>query len=144
VISDAELMREARKLASYSRDETKVGCAISNGREIVAGGFNDFPANVSRSILRFDRPEKYFWTEHAERNAIYSAARTGTRLHCCTAAVTWYPCCDCARAVIQSGISHLVCGKRPDLSDPKWGEDFARVEQMLLEGGITVRFFCEP
>lgn len=143
MISDHDLMAAARKTSLLSRDETKVGCVVADHHGIVARGFNDLPAHVGRDIHRLQRPEKYFWTEHAERNAIYFAARSGIRLHATVMAMTWYPCADCARAIIQSGIGRIVCGKRPDLSDPKWGADFARVERMLEEGGVPVRFICD-
>ena len=38
----------------------------------------------------------------------------------------WYPCMDCARALVQAGIVELIAVE-PDLADPKWGEDFKRV-----------------
>jgi deoxycytidylate deaminase len=54
----------------------------------------------------------------------------------------WYPCVDCARAIIQSGIRELVCYK-PDFNDPKWGEDFKIAARMFSEAGI-VETFEEP
>ena len=52
----------------------------------------------------------------------------------------WFPCMDCARAIVQSGIQVLVAQK-PDLSDPKWGEDFKRAIQLFDEAAVTIRWF---
>ena len=53
--------------------------------------------------------------------------------------VSWYPSADCARAVIQSGISELVAVEL-DWNDEKWGSDFAVVRDMLAEAGVSCRF----
>jgi dCMP deaminase len=64
-------------------------------------------APPSEEVLsnRWERPAKYQWVEHAERNAIYNAARMGIPLKGCTAYITLAPCADCTRALIQAGIS---------------------------------------
>jgi dCMP deaminase len=56
------------------------------------------------------RPEKYQWVEHAERNAIYNAAREGITLKGSTAYLNWepVPCSDCTRALIQAGVVEVV------------------------------------
>ena len=56
------------------------------------------------------RPEKYQWVEHAERNAVYNAARKGIRLEGSIAYLNWEPtpCSDCTRALIQAGIVEIV------------------------------------
>jgi dCMP deaminase len=56
--------------------------------------------------------------------------------------IDWYPCADCARAIIQSGISTLICVE-PDWEHEKWGADFRMVEEMLEEVGMLVRFHEE-
>lgn len=55
------------------------------------------------------RPEKYLWVEHAERNAVYNAARLGLSTIGATAYITYgTPCSDCARALIQAGVKEVV------------------------------------
>ena len=89
---------------------------------------------------RHDRPAKYKWTEHAERNAIFNNARVGgPSLLGSTAYVPWYPCVDCTRALIQVGVSTMVAYE-PDFNDPRWGEDFRISKRMLAESGVVVRF----
>jgi len=53
--------------------------------------------------------------------------------------VTLFPCCDCCRALIQSGVKVLVTEK-PDLENPRWGNDFKISEILLQEGKIEVLF----
>ena len=70
-----------------SKDKhTKVGAIITGSdNEIRSTGFNSFVRGMNDDIPeRQERPEKYWWIEHAERNAIYNAARIGTSLNNCT------------------------------------------------------------
>ena len=52
--------------------------------------------------------------------------------------VPWYPCVDCAKAIIQSGICEVVA-YAPDLSEPKWGPEFSLSAEMFKEAGVNVR-----
>lgn len=145
---DALYMRLARTAASKSTDRSRqVGCVIVDPvfDRVVSHGANHFPKGVKDIEERHARPEKYFWCEHAERNAIYSAARRGRSLSGCIAYLPWFPCMDCARGLVQSGIKELVAIKptEKDMSDPKWGEDFLRVEQLLIEADVKLRFVCD-
>jgi len=140
---DARFMQIAREIAGWSKDRSrKVGCVIAGPRnEIRSMGYNGFPRGVNdNEAYRHERPMKYKWTEHAERNAIYNAARVGIPLEGCRMYLPWYPCMDCARAIAQTGISELICVE-PDLTDPQWGEDFAEVPLVLQESGVAVRFW---
>lgn len=131
--------------AERSRDtSTKVGAIVTSADNVlVATGWNDFPRGVDDSrIERRERPLKYLWTEHAERNAIYNAGRNGVSLVGCQMYIRWFPCCDCARAIIQSGIIKLYCSE-PDWKLEKWGEQFVQSAEMLLEAGVEVVFLAE-
>ena len=142
---DSRFMNLARHIATWSKDRSRqVGCVIVGpDNEIRAYGFNGFPRGVDDDAEgRHARPAKYKWTEHAERNAIYNAARIGTPLQGCRMYLPWFPCMDCARAVVQSGIAELIC-ERPDLSDPQWGGDFADVPLLLEEAEVRIRWW-EP
>lgn len=140
---DAYFHKLVGVVASKSKDRsTKVGCIIVGpDNEIRSTGYNGFPRGVNDDVdERHERPAKYQWTEHAERNAIYNAARHGTPLGGCTAHLGWFPCVDCARALIQAGIVELVCDE-PDLNHPTWGKDFVTAKVLLSEGGVRVRYF---
>ena len=86
---------------------------------------------------RMLRPAKYLWSEHAERNAVYNAARLGVPLVGCTCYVNWFPCADCARAVIQCGMIRLV-GLEPTDADETWDAAMAVAREMFDEAGIEV------
>lgn len=137
---DARFMGLAQHIGEWSKDGgRKVGCVIVGPRnEIRSTGYNGFPRGVNDyPDERHERPAKYRWTEHAERNAIYNAARVGIPLGGCRMYLPWFPCMDCARGIVQSGIAELIC-VRPDLSDPQWGDDFVEVPKLLEEGGVQI------
>jgi dCMP deaminase len=138
---DQYFMGIAGQIALRSKDRsTKVGCVIVGpDNEIRATGYNSFPRGIDDgNEARHQRPEKYLWTEHAERNAVYAAARVGIPLKGCRAYLPWFPCMDCARALVQAGIVELIATE-PDLNNPKWGEDFKRVGTLLSEAGVALR-----
>lgn len=110
---DSKFMQLARYNAElFSKDQsTKVGCIIvGQQNEILTTGYNGMPRGVNDDVeQRHERPIKYSWFEHAERNAIYNAARIGTSLLGSRAYITSLcPCCDCARGIIQAGIKTIV------------------------------------
>lgn len=138
-------MELALHIAAWSKDRsTKVGAVIVGpDNDVRATGYNGFPRGIDDDIgNRHDRPHKYRWTEHAERNAIYNAARGGVALAGCRMYLPWFPCMDCARAIVQSGLSELVA-LEPDVTHATWGEDFRYALELLGEAGVTVRWFEE-
>lgn len=136
---DIRAMELAAIVAADSGDTgRKVGCVITGAdRRIIASACNDIPDGCADLPERRSRPLKYQWTEHAERNAIYSAARHGEFLEGSTAYTTLYPCTDCARALVQSGISRMV-SPEPDFNDPIWGDGFRVSKEILAEAGVVV------
>jgi dCMP deaminase len=56
--------------------------------------------------------------------------------------LSWFPCMDCARGIVQVGIKELVATK-PDVSDPQWGTDFSTALQLLEECNIRIRWYEE-
>jgi dCMP deaminase len=139
---DERFIEIARQTAQWSKDRSRqVGCVIVGPqRDIRATGYNGFPRGVNDNIeSRHNRPAKYLWTEHAERNAIYNAARFGVPLECCTIYLPWYPCVECARAIIQCGLTAVVAVE-PDWDDPKYGEEFRTAREMLKEVDMIVRY----
>ena len=119
----------------------KVGAVISDKRNnVVSVGYNGLPRRLDDSNeSRYAVDVKYKWAEHAERNAIYNSERPleGCRMH-----VPWFPCMDCARAIVQTGIKELVAIK-PDFSDPDWGDDFRMALELFEEAGVYVRWYEE-
>lgn len=143
---DEYFMHIAKFISSKSKDRsTKVGCVlVGEGNEVLSTGYNGFPRGIDDDLdYRHERPEKYLWTEHAERNAIYNAARVGIRLIGCRAYVPWYPCVDCVRGLIQVGINELIA-YRPDFSDARWGEQFVKTSEILDASGVFVKLMDKP
>lgn len=137
----------ASLVATKSKDpSTQVGCVIIGpDNEIRSSGYNNFPRNINDNILsRFDRPTKYLWTEHAERNAIYNAARIGTPLKGCRLFLNYTPvlsiCCDCARAIVQVGIIEII-GPNVSFSGNMnyWDEKIKVAEEILQESNIITK-----
>lgn len=135
----------AETIASLSKDpSTKVGAVIVHPRSkaVVAVGFNGFPRQVAETEARWKtRPEKYNYVEHAERNAIYNAARHGMATEGCWLYLNWDPfsfCPDCARAIIQAGITHVFGPENRPFpgKDANLRYDIARA--MLLEARVTM------
>lgn len=138
---DARWLALAGEIAKWSKDRsTKVGCiVVGGGRRLLTAGYNGFPRGIDDDIdIRHERPVKYLLTEHAERNAIYNAARNGTDLYDSVMYSTLYPCADCARGIIQSGIAKVIAPE-PDWNLPGWTDSFGASKIMLEESGVRVR-----
>jgi dCMP deaminase len=129
-----------------SKDEkTQIGAVIvGQDNEIVSTGYNSFPRGISDDISeRQERPEKYFWFEHAERNAIYNAARIGVSTKGTTMYLTCgIPCADCCRGIINAGITTIVCEVgEAGAKGPKWEESGKRSLQMFNEAGVKIQYY---
>ena len=129
-------------ILKQSKDpSTKTSCVIVGpNNEVRSLGYNGVPRGVADIESRFERPLKYKWVEHGERNAIYNAARAGIALDGCLIYIMWYPCADCARAIIQSGIIQVIIpAGSAEYGKERWGEDFKISKVMFEEAGIDVR-----
>ncbi len=128
-----------------SKDKyTQIGAVIvGKDGEIVSTGYNSFPRGLDDGLdFRQERPEKYYWFEHAERNAIYNAARIGVS----TKGTTMYlscglPCADCARGIINSGITRIFCERVDVTKGEMWKESQERSWDMFMETGVKVCFY---
>ena len=138
---DKRWLEKAQQFADWSKDKShKVGCVIiDKDNRLVTQGYNGFPKGIDDNIEeRHTRPLKYDYTEHAERNAIYNAARIGVSIKNCTLYTQLFPCVDCTRGIIQTGITTLVTHK-PDYTHHKYGEQWKRSMEMLKESGVEIR-----
>tara|TARA_Y100000034_G_scaffold117749_1_gene157548 strand:+ start:6196 stop:6675 length:480 start_codon:yes stop_codon:yes gene_type:complete len=129
-------------ISKKSKDRsTKLGAVIvGEYNEILAIGFNGFPRGVDDNEERYhERPMKYRITEHAERNAIYNAARRGISLEGARMYLPFEPtpCTDCTRGVIQAGIRHIIGTDFKFTGKGKqWDEDLALALEMLEQAGV--------
>lgn len=110
---DQYFMTIAYLAASRSQDpSTHAGTVIVRpDNTILTTGYNSPPRGVDISQVPAERPGKYMWMEHSERNAIYIAAKHGVSTDGCKLYANFLPCGDCARAIIQSGISEVIVHK---------------------------------
>lgn len=136
-------LKVAEIISEVSKDKsTKVGAVIIGpNNEVLSTGYNGFPRGCDDGVLeRHERPEKYFWTEHAERNAVYNASRNGIKLEGSTLYCTLLPCMDCARAVTQSGIRKVITNNRGSAltNYSNWLESFRRTEQLFKECNVEL------
>ena len=138
-------MHLAEQVALKSKDSsTKLGAiVVGPDHEIRATGYNSFPRGINDDVPeRQVRPEKYKYFEHSERNAFYNAARHGASLNGCTLYCAWLPCTDCARGIIQVGISKLVV-KSFQIPE-RWVVDMVTSVTMLKEAGVEIQLFDKP
>ena len=135
----------AHQVKLKSKDKyTQIGTIIvGKDNEIVSTGYNSFPRGIADDVNdRQERPEKYYWFEHAERNAIYNAARIGVSTRDCTMYLTCgIPCADCARGIINAGIRRIVCETSGGAIGEKWEEHAARSIIMFNEAGVVVDYY---
>jgi len=132
----------AEQVKLKSKDQlTQIGAVIvGQDNEIVSTGYNSFPRGINDDIPeRQERPEKYFFMEHAERNAIYNAARIGVSTKGTTMYLTCdVPCADCTRGIINAGIIRIVLTAGGGAQSTKWDESAKRSLQMFNEANIEV------
>lgn len=135
------LLKHAYTLAQTSIDGSTQNAAIivDNNNVIISTGINRLPTGTTYHRERLVRPIKYKYMEHAERNAIYSAAKKGKVLANKIMVCPWAACTDCARAIIESGIRKLVVHKQAmDKTPDRWFEDLNISKQLFKEANVEV------
>ncbi len=147
-------------------DRTKIGAVLvrNDSRAIISEGFNgicrkvDDPADSLDKIsfgiwigekarekinYRKEKPSKYHFYEHAERNSIYNCARHGISTLNSICYTQGIPCSDCARGLIQAGISKIIVHKQwPNLThSTQWVESIGYSKEMLNEAGVEIEWY---
>lgn len=149
---DEMYMNMCYEVASRSPDEsTHSGCYIATQDNTpVSFGYNGFPRGIANTPERQQRPLKYQYFEHCERNAFYNAGREGKSCLGAKIYMIWLPCSDCARAIIQEGISEAIVHQQGQLafkmsrSESVWDADHDEVLGMLAEAGVKFRWYTGP
>jgi dCMP deaminase len=142
-IVDRLLERAVTAAAGSPNEIRKVGALLMTGdRSTEITGCNSFPPRVRNLPERVAGDNRFIWLEHAERAAIFEAARRGLATDGGTLVSTYFPCTDCARAIVQSGVT-TVATPRPEFDDPVWGESFRTSATILEEGAVEVIFLAE-
>lgn len=139
---DEYFMGVALLAAKRSKDpNTQVGaCIVDSNNVILTTGYNGFPQGCSDDEFPWDREgevTKYPFVVHAELNAILNASGKslrGSRLY-----VALFPCNECAKAIIQAGVSEVVY-----LSDKYADTPATKASKMMLQAaGVKLTRF-EP
>lgn len=126
-----------------SKDTTKVGCVIldSETNGILSSGYNGFPRGVSENIAsRWEHPEKYSFVSHAEANAVCQSANSGASLRNATCVVNYFPCAECSKHLIQSGIKKVITREPSEDMVVRWGESFKYSKIMFAEAGVAIQY----
>lgn len=145
----ANLLREAYKQAwEYSDDtSTKTGSLlVDKNLKILVKANNHFPPGTEQIPGAMERPKKYTINNHAERAAVYEAARKGIKTDGLTMVMPWAPCLPCADSIIYSGIHTLICHQemvdrtledwQPELKDAFHLLRVNKVEILMYQGKI--------
>ena len=122
-----------------SKDQsTQVGAVIVDDktRKVISSGYNGFPRYVDDDKIPQTRPEKYLYVVHAELNAILHAERN---LAGCSLYVTVFPCSECMKAVIQTGMKNVVYLN--ELAGDNWEQHIAATMKLADLAGVKVRKF---
>lgn len=110
---DEYFMGVALLSAKRSKDpSTQVGaCVVNEDKRIIGIGYNGFPTGCSDDEFPWGKTDenrlntKYPYVVHAEPNAILNCTSS---MKNATLYVTLFPCNECAKLIIQSGIKHIV------------------------------------
>ena len=138
---DEYFMGVAVLSAMRSKDpSTQVGaCIVDEKNHIIATGYNGFPIGCSDDDLPWDREgplleTKYPYVVHAEANAITNATKN---LDECRIYVPIFPCNECTKLIIQSGIKEVI------YIDNKYEdkEEYIASKKMLNMAGVKTRQF---
>jgi len=130
----------AKEISTWSKDPSKqIGAvAVGDKGQILSQGYNGFPRGVKDTDNRYNvREEKYKYVVHGEMNCIYNACNSGVSLNGATLYVTGLPVCsECAKGIIQVGISKVVMEYPKDIPD-NWKESMILTQQMFDEAGVV-------
>jgi len=126
--------------ACRSKDpNTQVGaCIVNDKNKIVGAGYNGLPTGCNDDDFPWDKEgnfldTKYPYICHAELNAILN--NIGMDLSGCKIYTALFPCNECTKAIIQSGITEVIY-----LSDKYEGTDVFKASKIMLDkAGVTYR-----
>ncbi len=137
---DEYFMGVALLSAKRSKDpSTQVGaCIVNEKNKIVGAGYNGLPIGCDDDDFPWEKQGDFLQTKypfvcHAELNAILN--NIGMDLKGCKIYTALFPCNECAKAIIQSGINEVVY-----LSDKYEGSDIFKASKVMLDkAGVHCR-----
>jgi dCMP deaminase len=138
ILAGANMPAALRAAAMSPNRVRQVGAVLATRDGGTIAACNTFPAGVRDIDERHAGDGRFVWMEHAERRAIFQAARQGAATAGAHITSTFFPCIDCARAIVEAGIACLDTPP-PAFDDPVWGASFERSQTILREGGVAIR-----
>lgn len=117
--------------------------------DVIGQGCNEFTRGMVITDDLLERPKKYAYIEHAERNSLYDALSNGDGQPYLMV-VAWAACADCARAIVQSGVRHVVRHVLDGTDDHTWKESIADGDAIMAAAGVNIITItghlggCEP
>jgi dCMP deaminase len=141
---DIRFIQLAHLVKEWSKDpSTKCGCVLVRDRRILATGYNGLPAGLSDDLsLLNNREYKLNVVIHAEKNAIFNAAKNGASTEGAIAYVNFHPCSQCASALIQAGVVRVIC-PNPNTAPERWLSNFLVARDLLFEAGVRHTYYSE-
>lgn len=137
---DIKWMEHTLRLATDSMDPStqNAACILDASKQNLRGwAINAMTGKPSPE--RWERPLKYQYVEHAERNAIYDAAGLGVALKDSVMYVPFSPCVECARAIILSRVKCVIThSKISEITPEHWKESLKTASELLRECGVEV------
>jgi dCMP deaminase len=134
---DQRFLELAQQVATWSKDpSTKVGSVIVDAkRRVLAVGYNGFPRGVQDDPATLaNRDQKLALTVHSEMNAILNSGAM-SRLEGATLYATLYPCNECAKAIVQAGITRVVTYKADNV---RWKVAHEIASDIFSQAGVEV------
>lgn len=137
---DEYFMGVAMLSGMRSKDpNTQVGaCIVSGDNKILSMGYNGFPKGCSDDEFPWSREgapldNKYFYTTHSELNAILNyrgGSLEGAKIY-----VTLFPCNECAKAIIQAGITTVI------YDSDKYADSDSTIASKRMMDAAGVRYY---
>ena len=143
---DEYFMRHVYLAASKSKDpRTKIGAILVKDGVVISEGFIGFARGVLDLPQRYnDKETKYQYVVHGEHNSILNAARRGVQTLGSVIYTQGVPCNECAKAIVQAGITKVVLHcEWPNMDSPKWEKATQISKTMFEEAGIPIEWFCK-
>ncbi|RKT24453.1 deoxycytidylate deaminase [Paraburkholderia sp. RAU2J] len=148
--ADRHYLEEAYGVRKYTDDpkgkvfqQSAVGAVIASENGIIAQSANVLPPAIRSTFTQEGRTvsdeDRYFLIEHAERAAIFEALASHADLSKATIYCTRFPCSDCARAIVWSGIKRAVFSGG-FAGEKRWLTSQRAALRILRDGGLTVRY----
>jgi len=146
---DKAFMKEVYEYAISNSDDpdTKSGCIVLTKNNEKLHGANRIPGYIEAKDWMVEKPLKYEYIEHCERDLIAKSAHFGCCLYESEMYINFKSCMPCARAIINAGIKRVVIHKEGQetyekLAKENKGGDWHEIDsiEFMRSAGIQVDY----